>query len=169
MTTVSIVSRPDLPEDVFRLLRAAFPDDKVDQRAFWPPDSTHALVHDGDALVGHAGLIVRAFYLPGRAIDAAYIEYVAAEPRGAGHGTTAMRAIEQEVRRRGFSLAALSAAVPEFYEKLGWSRWRGPVAYRAIDGTVVPCPDEPVMVLDLGANVDLDAQIETDWREGDVW
>jgi len=165
-----IVTRAELPEAVFDLLRIGFPDDEVDQRAFWPPDSVHAVVYQDDRLVAHAGLVVRTLYLPDRSIEVAYVEYVAAEPRGQGFGTQAMRAIEAEIRRRGFSLAALATGSPAFYERLGWRLWRGPAAYRKPDGTVVATPNEKPMVLDLGADVNLDDPIDCDWREiGDIW
>lgn len=166
----TIVARPELPEAVFDLLRAAFPDDRYDQRSFWPDDSVHALVYDGDQLVAHAGFLTRTLYVPGRAMTAAYVEYVAAEPRRRGYGTEAMRALQEEIERRGFPLAALATGSPAFYERLGWRLWLGPAAYRAPDGTAVPTPDEKPMVLDLGVNVNLDGTIECDWRDnGDVW
>ena len=169
-TTSKIVSRPDVPDAVFDLLHVAFPDDAYDQRAFWPDDSVHALVYDGERLAGHAGFIVRTLRIGSRTIDAAYIEYVAAEPRRCGYGSEAMRALTAEIARRGFALAALGPATPEFYERLGWRMWRGPTAYRDRDGSIVPTPVEHPMVLDFGANVDLDAPIECDWRtNGDVW
>ena len=165
-----IVARAELTDDVFALIRVAFPDDRADLEAFWPPDSVHALVHDGDRLVAHAGMLVRTLYAGGRPIETAYVEYVGAEPKRSGYGTIAVRAIEAEIRRRGFALTALATGSPEFYERLGWRRWRGPPAYRKPDGTVVPAPDECVMVIDLGANVDLDAPIECEWRPvGDIW
>lgn len=167
-----IAEHDSLPEAAFALMRVGFPDDKVEQRAFWNahPQSVHALVYDAGALVGHAGLVTRTLYTGGRAIETAYIEYVCAEPRRRGYGTAAMRAIEAEVRRRGFALAGLATGSPEFYERLGWQRWRGPRAYRAPGGAIDATPDEIVMVLDLGANVDLDAPIECDWRAiGDIW
>ncbi len=168
----AIVDHSDLPDAAFDLMRVAFPDDKVDQRAFWDahPDAVHALVYQGEQLVAHAGVLTRTLYVRDRAISAAYVEYVAAEPRGRGYGTAAMRAIQEEVRRRGFLLAALATGSPAFYERLGWKPWRGPAAYRAPDGTVVPTPDEMPMVLDLGADVNLDDAIECDWRPiGDIW
>jgi len=165
-----IVTRAELPEAVFDLLRIGFPDDEVDQRAFWPPDSVHAVVYQDDRLVAHAGLVVRTLYLPDRSIEVAHVKYVAAEPRGQGFGTQAMRAIEAEIRRRGFSLAALATGSPAFYERLGWRLWRGPAAYRKPDGSVVPTPNEKPMVLDLGADVNLDDPLQFDWREiGDIW
>ena len=165
-----LVTRAELPEAVFDLLRVAFPKDTADQDLFWPPDSVHALVFDGERLVAHAGFLVRTFYVDGRPIETAYVEYVGAEPRRSGYGTIAVRAIDDEIRRRGFALTALATGSPEFYERLGWRRWRGTPAYRKPDGTVVPTPDECVMVIDLGANVDLDAPIECEWRPvGDIW
>ncbi len=167
-----IADHSDLPDAAFDLMRVAFPEDKVDQRAFWDahPASLHALVYQGEQLVAHAGVVTRTLYVADRAITTAYVEYVAAEPRGRGYGSAAMRAIEAEIRRRGFSLAALATGSPAFYERLGWKLWRGPAAYRAPDGTVVPTPDETPMVLDLGANVNQDDAIECEWREvGDIW
>lgn len=165
-----IVTRPDLPDAVFGLLRVAFPEDNYDQRAFWPPDSVHALVYRDDTLVAHAGFIVRRLYLPGREIDAAYVEYLAAEPRRQGFGTEAMRALQAEIERRGFRLAALATGSPSFYERLSWRLWKGPTAYRKLDGTAVPTPEEKPMVLDLGAHANLDDPIECEWRDNnDVW
>jgi GNAT superfamily N-acetyltransferase len=172
MPRTIIVEHDALPEAAFDLMRLGFPEDAVDQRAFWDahPASAHALVSDSDALVGHAGLITRTLHTGGRAIETGYVEYVCAEPRRHGYGSLAMRALEDEIRRRGFGLAALATGSPEFHERLGWRRWRGPRAYRAPDGAIDPTPDEIVMVLDLGASVDLDAPIECDWRAiGDVW
>jgi aminoglycoside 2'-N-acetyltransferase I len=165
-----VVSRSELPDAVFDLLRDAFPDDQYDQRAFWPDDSVHALVYDGNALVAHAGLITRTLYVDGAPHHVAYVEYVAAKPRRSGFGTIAMRAIGDEIASRGFAFAGLSTGSQSFYERLGWRRWRGPMAYRDRDGSSVPSPDEGVMVLDLGADVDLDAHIECEWRPGsDIW
>jgi aminoglycoside 2'-N-acetyltransferase I len=169
-----IVTQTGLPVAVFDLLRVAFEDDgehDADRRAFWGahPDSVHALAFDGNRLVAHAGVIPRMLYVAARAIESAYVEYVAAEPRRRGYGSAALRALEVEIRRRAYSFAALATGTPAFYESLGWQRWRGLAAYRK-DGVVVPAPDEIIMVLDLGAHVDLDQQIECDWRPiGDIW
>jgi aminoglycoside 2'-N-acetyltransferase I len=130
----------------------------------------HALLYDGERLVAHAGYVVRTLYADGRPIETAYVEYVGAEPRAQGYGREVMRALEAEIEGRGFKLAALGAAVPEFYEKLGWRTWRGPTGYRNIDGTKAAMPpEEAPMVLDLGAGVDLDGLLECDWRPGDIW
>jgi len=170
MTTSRIVSRHELPEAVWDLLRTAFPDDDSDQRAFFPADSVHALSYEGEQLVAHAGFLERTLYLPDREILTAYVEYVAAEPRHNGYGSAVMTALADEIKRRGYTLAALATGSPEFYERLGWKLWRGPTGYRK-DGRVHDMPrGENPMVFDLGANVDLDARLECDWREGkDVW
>jgi aminoglycoside 2'-N-acetyltransferase I len=170
MTRTDIVPHTEVPDSFYDLVHAAFPNDTYDLQAFWPQDGVHALVYDGDRLVAHAGYLVRTLYVDGRPMRAAYVEYVGAEPRRSGYGTIAVRAINDEIRRRGFTLAGLATGSPEFYERLEWQRWRGPKAYRMPDGAVVPQPDEGVMVLDLGADVDLDATIECEWRPvGDIW
>jgi aminoglycoside 2'-N-acetyltransferase I len=166
-----IVPRAELPETAFALMHAGFPNDRIDQRAFWSGDgSFHALVFEGDRLVAHAGVVDRTLHVGGRPLTAAYVEYVCAEPRGRGYGTAAMRALADEIARRGYSLAALATTSQPFYERLGWRSWRGPTAYRAKDGSIVPTPDERPMVLDLSAGVDVDGAIECESRAvGDVW
>ena len=166
-----IVGHRRLPEDAVAVILAAFPEEPEDRiRAFWPDGSVHALVYNGDTLVGHAGFVTRTLYLPRRAFHTAYVEYVAVEPKRRRYGTAAIRALQTEIERRGFLLAALATGSPGFYERLGWQMWRGPTAYRAENGAVVPTPDEKPMVLDLGANVNLDDPIECDWRpKGDIW
>ncbi len=174
---VDIVQRPDLPEAALDLMgaafSAAFPEDPPDEaRRFWASigNSVHALVYEGEQLVGHAGFVDRALYTAGRTLTSAYVEYVCALPERRGYGSAAMRALQDEIARRNYGLAALATGSPAFYERLGWRLWRGPTAYRAPDGTVVPTPDEQPMVLDLGANVDLAEAIECDWRAvGDIW
>ena len=49
--------------------------------------------------------------------------------------------------------------------------WHGPLFYRQ-DGQRIATPDEEVMVLKLPrtpAGIDLHAELEADWRPGDVW
>ena len=164
-----IVTRSDLPDAVFELLRVAFPDDEDDPRAFWPPDSVHALEYEGDKLVAHAGFLERTLHLPDRDIVTAYVEYVAAEPRNSGHGTTVMKALTEEIKRRGYKLAALATGSHAFFSRLGWKPWRGSTGYRK-DGRVYDMPmEENPMVLDLGADINLDDRIDSDWRGGDIW
>jgi GNAT superfamily N-acetyltransferase len=167
-----IVPHDALPAAAFDLMKAGFPYETHEiYRRFWDasPDSFHALVYDGDALVAHAGCIDRRLYVAGQPVDAAYVEYVCAEPRRSGYGSIAMRALAAEIERRGYPLAALATGVPAFYERLGWRVWRGPTAYRK-DGAAFPTPEETVMVFDLGAAVNLDAPLECDWRPvGDIW
>ena len=166
-----IVSRQHLSEVAFELMNTAFPEDPIERiREFWSGESVHALVCEGDALVGHAGFVERVLYPGGRTIATAYVEYVCAHPQRRGYGSAAMRALAEEIARRGYQLAALATGSPAFYERLGWRLWRGPTAYRAPDGAVVPTPDERPMVLDLGGIVSLDDPIECDWRAvGDIW
>jgi aminoglycoside 2'-N-acetyltransferase I len=170
---VVIVERAGLPDAALDLMIRAFPEDPPQEaRDFWASidASVHALVYEDDALAGHAAFVERVLYPGDRAVTTAYVEYVCADPQRHGYGTDAMRPLAAEIERRGYALAALATGSPEFYARLGWVLWRGPTAYRAPDGSLVPTPDEQPMVLDLGANVDLDEPIHCDWRAvGDIW
>ena len=169
-----IVERPKLSDEALEFIIAVFSEEFPEEpfafvRDFWPANSVHALVYEGEELAAHAGYLERDLYVRDRTITSAYVEFVCAEPRRRGYGSEAMEAIRGEMERRGFELGALCTGTPEFYERLGWRLWRGPTAYRATDGAVVPTPEEKPMVLDLGASVDLEDPIECDWRAGDIW
>ena len=71
-----------------------------------------------------------------------------------------------------FEMGALSTGVHEFYEGLGWERWRGPTSVRRGTDTVrTEDEDDGVMVMRFGASagVDLTAPISCDGRRGDDW
>ena len=70
-----------------------------------------------------------------------------------------------------FELAALSPSAVEFYTRLGWELWRGPLFVRTPAGPE-PTPDEEVMVRrtpHTPAGLSLDLPLSVEWREGEVW
>jgi aminoglycoside 2'-N-acetyltransferase I len=131
----------------------------------------HALAYEGDALVGHASVVMRRLLHGGRALRCGYVEGVGvrASARRRGHATAMMLAL-QRVIERAYDLGALGAtdeAVP-LYERLGWRRWRGPLSALTPDG-VIRTPDDEGAVFVLGEGLDLDGALTCDWRDGDVW
>ncbi len=133
----------------------------------------HALVWQGDELVGHAALVQRRLLHQGRALRAGYVEGVAvrADVRRHGHGATMMAALE-ELASRAYDVAALGATDEgaAFYLSRGWSRWRGPTCVLSPDGVVrTPDEDDCIHVLSLSVLLDLHGQLVCDWREGDAW
>ena len=70
----------------------------------------------------------------------------------------------------GFELGALSPAVPEWYERLGWERWRGPL-YIVRGHVVQETPGECVMIYRTPRTGDIDvtAALTGEWRPFELW
>ncbi|MFD1149372.1 GNAT family N-acetyltransferase [Saccharothrix hoggarensis] len=132
----------------------------------------HALVHDGDELVGHGAVVQRRLLHGGRALRAGYVEGVAvrADRRRRGVGGVVMAALE-DVVRGAYDLGALSASEDalEFYAARGWQRWRGRT-FALTPGGVERTEEEDdgVFVLPV-ATLDPAGDLTCDWRDGDVW
>ena len=109
--------------------------------------SLHVLACDGDSLVGHAcwtGRWLQPEGLP--PLHTAYVDAVATEPahQGRGIGAAVMHRFAREAT--GYQLQALSSTQEAgFYERLGWERWRGPLAVRTAQG-LQPTPDDTVLI-----------------------
>ncbi len=133
----------------------------------------HALGTVGDTLVTHAMLVNRTLIVDGHtSLHAAYVELVATHPayQRRGCGSSIMRALV--ARMQGHDIAALSPAVPDFYQALGWEQWRGPLSVRDHAGEQPSDAEEQVMILRLPktpASLDLDAPLSVEWRPGDAW
>jgi aminoglycoside 2'-N-acetyltransferase I len=131
----------------------------------------HGLVRVSGVLVAHGALVQRRVLVGGRSLRAGYVEAVAVHPdhRRQGHAATVMAALEELAP--AYDLLALSASeagVP-LYEARGWQPWRGPTSVLGPNGPE-PTPDDDGSVYVLGGqDVDRDAPIACDWREGDVW
>jgi aminoglycoside 2'-N-acetyltransferase I len=133
----------------------------------------HALVWEGDELVGHASVIQRRLLHEGRALRAGYVEGVAvrAGHRRRGHADAMMEALERVIRH-GYELGALCAthAAARIYAARGWEVWRGPTSALTPAGVVrTPEEDGAVYVLRGTAPIDLAGELTCDWRDGDVW
>lgn len=159
-----------------RLLDAAF---GIGEEGFSDDDWDHALggVHFvldiDDEVVAHASVVERELHLGGRPLRAGYVEAVAAAParQGQGLGSRVMRPATEYIRER-FELGALGTGSHGFYERLGWSRWRGPSSVRTAGGLRRTVEDDGyIMVLPTPSSpqLDYDAPISCDWRPADAW
>lgn len=133
----------------------------------------HALAYGGDELVGHASVVQRRLLHRGRALRCGYVEGlgVRADVRRCGTGRALMLALHAVIAG-AYELGALGStgeAMP-FYAGLGWQVWRGPLSALTPDG-VVATQDAAggILVLSGAAELDLDAELACDWRDGDVW
>jgi aminoglycoside 2'-N-acetyltransferase I len=134
-------------------------------------DATHILGFVGSTLVSHAMWVTR--WLQPRDsphLRTAYIEMVATEPhlQGRGFATAVMRRLAGAIV--GYELGALCPAEPQFYARLGWIFWRGPL-FIGLGEQFVPTPDERIMILRLPKTPSLDVSqpLSAEWREGELW
>ena len=94
------------------------------------PDRVHVLGYVDGRLVSHALWLDRPLRIgDGPWFVSAYVEGVAthADYRGRGYGSAVMQRLQAEIA--GYDLGALSPAVPEWYGRLGWEQWHGPLPY----------------------------------------
>jgi aminoglycoside 2'-N-acetyltransferase I len=168
------LARSDL-EQMRRLFEVAWPDEAYTD-ADWDNllGGVHFVVELDGSLASHAAVVARELRTGGHVLRTGYVEAVATWPelQRRGLATRAMRAAGALIVAE-YQLGGLDTGSQGFYERLGWERWRGPTSVRTSEGEVrTPDEDGYVMVLRTPASptdLDLDALISCEWREGDVW
>ncbi len=134
-------------------------------------EPTHVLAKFDGVLVSHA-LWVTRWLQAGRGplLRTAFVEAVATEPtyQGQGYATQVMRAVQTAIA--DYDLAGLSTGSPDFYARLGWQSWRGPLFVRTEVG-LLATPTDSVMILLLPHTppLDLDGPLSAEWRVGELW
>ncbi|MBB6170363.1 aminoglycoside 2'-N-acetyltransferase I [Nocardiopsis mwathae] len=133
----------------------------------------HALVWEGDDLIGHGSVVQRRLIHGGRALRTGYVEGVGvrADRRRHGHGGALMDALERVIRG-AYDLGALGATDEgaEFYNGRGWQRWQGPTSALTPSGvTRTAAEDDCIYVLPVQVPLDFSGDLICDWRDGDVW
>jgi aminoglycoside 2'-N-acetyltransferase I len=154
------------------LLDSVF-DDMTDDDWDHALGGVHALVWEGDALIGHASLIQRRLLHQGRALRTGYVEGVGvrADRRRRGHGAAMMDELEHLVRG-AYDLGALGTTeeAADFYAARGWKAWQGPTSALTPTGIVRTAEDDGyVYVLPVAVPLDLSGELTCDWRDGDAW
>jgi aminoglycoside 2'-N-acetyltransferase I len=133
----------------------------------------HALLWEGDELIGHASVVMRRMLHAGRALRCGYVEAVAvrADHQRRGHGGALMEAVERVIHG-AYDLGALGGTDEgvRLYTSRGWQLWQGPLFALTPDGVVRTADvDGAVYVLPVSAPLDLAGELTCDWRDGDVW
>ena len=133
----------------------------------------HFLGYDLDELVSHAMVTTRWLQPEGLPpLKTAYIDAVATLPdyQGQGYGSAVMGRLASEIDHE-YVIACLETDREVFYERLGWQRWRGPLAGRSEHG-LIPTPDQHgIMILRLSQTpaLDLDSPLSIESQTGRIW
>lgn len=136
------------------------------------PDRVHVLGYADGALVAHALWLDRPLRVgDGPWLNSAYVEGVAthAEQRGRGYGAAVMRCLQAAIV--DYDLGALSPAVPEWYARLGWERWRGPL-WIDHDGLLEATPEDEIVLIYRTPRtpwLDLNGSLTAPWRPFELW
>jgi aminoglycoside 2'-N-acetyltransferase I len=175
--TARLVHTADLDAETRDRARAmvieAFDGDFADDDWEHALGGMHALVCHHGALIAHGAVVQRRLLCGGTALRCGYVEAVAVRQdwREQGLGGAVMDALEQVVRG-AYQLGALGASTAglPMYTSRGWLRWRGPTSVLTTDGIArTPDDDGAVFVLPITVELDADAELTCDWRDGDVW
>jgi aminoglycoside 2'-N-acetyltransferase I len=176
MAEVRVAHTADLDAATLHAARALLDgvfDDMTDDDWEHALGGMHAMVWEGDELVGHASVIQRTLMHGGRALRAGYIEGVGvrADRRRRGFASAMMEELER-ILGGAYDLGALGATDEgaAFYATRGWKRWEGPTSVLTPEG-IVPTDDGDgsVFVFALVVPLDLTGELTCDWREGDDW
>lgn len=135
-------------------------------------DPIHVLGTFEGKLVCHALWITR--YLKPEELPllrTAYVEVVATHPdfQHKGFASAIMIKVVEEIH--DFDIAGLAPFNVDYYTRLGWELWHGPMYERTESGLVASPPEERVMIYRLPKTpvLDLNAGISIEWRKGEVW
>lgn len=167
---------PTTQHQIIDLCTRAYEEEFADLLATFT-GSVHVLGWLDGQLISHALWVTRWLQVgDGPLLCTAYVEAVATDPpyQNRGYASAVMRRIAAELAADdvGFELAALSPFSIEWYARLGWEQWTGPLSIRTATGLVrTPEEDGQVMILRLPHTPPLDrtAPLSAEWRQGELW
>jgi aminoglycoside 2'-N-acetyltransferase I len=136
-----------------------------------PSGGRHFMAYHGRQLASHAVVTTRWLEAPGGCLKSGYVDAVATLPdyQGQGFGSAVMQALAQNLD--DYDIGCLQTDIPEFYTRLGWELWRGPLAGRRGQEVIATPDQQGIMVLRVGRTpaLDLDGDLTVDAQEGRIW
>ena len=134
--------------------------------------ATHVLGRLQGRLVTHALWVTRWLQVgdapPLRTAD---VEAVATDNafRRRGFAHAVMERVVEEIQ--DFEIGGLSPFNVDYYERLGWKLWRGPLFIRTEHSLEPSSEDEEVMIYRLPKTPELNltTPLSAEWREGELW
>jgi aminoglycoside 2'-N-acetyltransferase I len=139
---------------------------------YLPADGLHFIAYSDEQIVSHAVVTTRWLQPERRPVlRTAYVDTVATLPayQGRGHGRAVMRELAASIS--AYDIACLKTDRMDFFERLGWERWRGPLAARS-GNELIPTPDrQNIMILRLARTppLDLERLLTIEMQAGRIW
>jgi aminoglycoside 2'-N-acetyltransferase I len=139
---------------------------------YLPADGLHFIAYLDEQIVSHAVVTTRWVQPEWRPmLRTAYVATVATLPayQRRGHGRAVMRELVANIS--AYDIACLKTDRTDFFERLGWERWRGPRAGRS-GHELIPTPDQQnIMILRLAKTppLDLDRLLTIEAQAGRIW
>ena len=159
-------------QELLALCSAAYGEDFSAYLEMLDP-AMHLLLSADGAMVSHGAWVERELRAHGHGIlRSAYVEAIATLPSQQGKGYGSLVLARMPSLFGGYDIAVLSPSAEEFYRRLGWETWEGPLSYRSPEGEEIATPEERVMILRLPrtpARLDSRAALSVDWRPLEVW
>lgn len=141
--------------------------------SYVPSGGLHFLAFQDEHLVSHALVTTRWLQPEGLPLlRTAYIDAVATLPayQGRGHGSAVMGHLASKIDG-DYVIACLETDRVEFYQRLGWEIWRGPLAGRSEQG-LVPTPEQDgIMILRLSQTpvLNLNSTLTIECQGDRIW
>jgi aminoglycoside 2'-N-acetyltransferase I len=176
-TTLSFSRTEELDADtraeIIRLCVAAHQEPDFERLfSYIPSGGRHFMAYRGGELVSHAVVTTRWLHVgTEQRLRTAYVDAVATLPayQRRGYGTGVLQLLATNLP--DYDMGCLQSDTPEFYERLGWELWRGPLAVRTEEATI-PTPDQRgimVLRLDRTPALDLDGELTVESDGGRLW
>ena len=141
--------------------------------SYVPRGGWHFLAFQSGQLISHALVTTRWLQPEGHPeLKTAYIDAVATLPaaQGRGHGSALMRYLASAIDSE-YVIGCLETERREFYKRVGWEVWRGPLAGRSEQG-LIPTPEQKgIMVLRLSQAppLNLDSLLTIECQDTRIW
>ena len=133
------------------------------------------IARDDEHVVATGAVVTRELFVDGVPYDVGYLEAVATAPEQQGHGYgTAVMKVATDLIATHAAFGALSTSAHDFYERLGWQRWRGRTYVIPADGSrPLRTADEDWGIMAwlprTGPTIDVAADLWCHERVGDDW
>jgi aminoglycoside 2'-N-acetyltransferase I len=159
--------------EIIRLCVAAHQEPDFERLfSYIPSRGRHFMAYRGGERVSHAVVTTRRLQVGAeQCLRTAYVDAVATLPayQRQGYGTAVLQLLATNLP--DYDIGCLQSDMPEFYQRLGWELWRGPLAVRTEEAMIPTADQRGIMVLRLDRTpaLDLNGDLTVESDGGRFW